>query len=214
MAHGTRREQVLDPVASTKRYVHGRPASPSDDGKGFAGGHTMARVSARDRSDLTRRNSVPNMSNPVKGESDIRILLVDDNRDVLQALSAIFQLLGFAVSPATSGNAALKSYVSAPAEVALIDLGMPQGNGFELARELRRIATKPLLLIAMTGWPRPNDIMATRLASFDHNVLKPIYTDALELLIHSHVTRAQRSVGTSPPPLARQPLRRTDILTS
>jgi CheY-like chemotaxis protein len=115
--------------------------------------------------------------------SGIRILIVDDNYDVIESLSALFEWSGFPVAVASTGTDALASFASCPAAVVLIDLGMPRMNGFDLARALRRCATVPPLLVAMTGWMRPGDRLAAEAAGFHHYVTKPVDTDLLERLI-------------------------------
>jgi CheY-like chemotaxis protein len=128
------------------------------------------------------------MNYPQQEESPIRLLIVDDNRDVIESLSALFELSGFRVAVATSGSAALSCYASDPADVVLVDLGMPHMNGFELVQGLKAF-TRPLLLIAMTGWARPGDVAAAGAAGFDHYFTKPVDADELEWLIRQRLRR-------------------------
>jgi CheY-like chemotaxis protein len=125
------------------------------------------------------------------------MLIVDDNRDLIESLSALFELQGFAVAVATSGTAALACFTSDPADVVLIDLGMPQMNGFELVKGLKELSTTPLLLIAMTGWTRPGDVQAAEAAGFDHYVTKPLDTEPLESIIRLWITHTRRSAPQS-----------------
>ncbi len=126
--------------------------------------------------------------------SDIRLLIVDDNRDITDALADIFQFQGFAVAVATSGAAALARFTSDPADVVLIDLGMPQMNGFELVKGLKKLSNTPLLLIAMTGWTRPGDLEAAEAAGFDYYFTKPLDSEPLETMIRLRVTYARAVV--------------------
>jgi DNA-binding response OmpR family regulator len=123
-------------------------------------------------------------------EAAIRVLIVDDNLDVLDSLHALFELAGFTVRVTSSGATALASYLADPVDVVLVDLGMPTMNGFEFVKELRAEATTPLL-IAMTGWARPGDDSATNAAGFDHYVTKPVDSDAIEMFIRRRLARAR-----------------------
>ncbi len=125
----------------------------------------------------------------------IRLLIVDDNVDVIESFTALFELAGFDVATANGGSAALDRFASRPADVVLIDLGMPHMNGFELATSLRQAATASVLLIAMTGWMQPGDAVAVEAAGFDHYVTKPVDTDLLEWLIRGRVERPLEACG-------------------
>jgi DNA-binding response OmpR family regulator len=66
-------------------------------------------------------------------------------------------------------------------DVALLDLGMPRLNGYDLARRLRGQAWgRGMVLIALTGWGQEDDRRRTRLAGFDHHLVKPVDPDALQ----------------------------------
>jgi len=111
------------------------------------------------------------------------LLIVDDNVGVTDSLGVLLEMSGLTVTVASSGASAMASFAAAPAHVVLVDLGMPQMNGFELAKQLTTFSTPPLLLLAMTGWARPGDAEAVRAAGFDHYLTKPLDTEALESLI-------------------------------
>jgi CheY-like chemotaxis protein len=122
--------------------------------------------------------------------SRVRILIVDDNPDVIESLRMLFESSGFGVAGAISGLAAIQYYNRCPVTVVLVDLGMPHINGFDLMRTLKAAAVAPLLGIAMTGWTRPDDVAAARAAGFDHYFTKPMDTDAIETLIRSFIQNA------------------------
>ncbi|HEV7609322.1 MAG TPA: ATP-binding protein [Steroidobacteraceae bacterium] len=109
-----------------------------------------------------------------------RILLADDNRDAAESLAIILRLEGHEVELAHDGNAALRSYEERRPDVALLDIGMPMANGYEVARRIRAMpAGKEVLLIAITGWAQDADKAESRAAGFDHHLTKPIEPDAL-----------------------------------
>ncbi len=82
-----------------------------------------------------------------------------------------------------SGVAAASHPALTVADVVLIDLGMPLMNGFQLADVIKRKPRTDVLLIAVTGWKRPDDDAAARAAGFDHYFTKPVDTDLLDSYI-------------------------------
>lgn len=105
-----------------------------------------------------------------------RILVVDDQMDVALALSMLLETLGHEVDTASNGPAALHTAAVFQPDVVIIDLGLPQMNGFEVARRLRQSQTAaPLRLIAMTGYSQDEDTdERIQAAGFDSRLLKPI----------------------------------------
>lgn len=104
-----------------------------------------------------------------------RILVVDDNHDSADAVSLILQLEGHDVKAAYSGGEALSLAEHFKPHVVLLDIGMPQLNGYEVARRLRGESWgKNLLLIAQSGWGQADDLRRSREAGFNHHLTKPI----------------------------------------
>ncbi len=113
-----------------------------------------------------------------------RILLADDNRDAAESLAIILRLEGHEVELAHDGAAALRAFEATRPHVALLDIGMPETNGYEVARQIRAVPDgKDVLLIAITGWAQDSDKASSRAAGFDHHLTKPIEPESLiELL--------------------------------
>jgi len=113
-----------------------------------------------------------------------RILIADDNLDAAESLQLWLQLSGHEVQIAASGVAALELAATFLPEVALLDLGMPGLNGFDVARRIRKAPWgKSMVLIALTGWGQEEDRRRTAEAGFDHHLTKPIPPDTIEELI-------------------------------
>jgi PAS domain S-box-containing protein len=109
-----------------------------------------------------------------------RILLADDNRDAAESLAIILRLEGHEVELAHDGAAALALFEARKPDVALLDIGMPKSNGYEVARQIRSVPEgRDILLIAITGWAQDSDKAQSRAAGFDHHLTKPIEPDAL-----------------------------------
>jgi signal transduction histidine kinase len=121
------------------------------------------------------------------GAANKRILLADDNRDAAESLAIILRLEGHDVELAHDGNSALRSYEERKPDVALLDIGMPRTNGYEVARRIRaRPDGKGVLLIAITGWAQDADKAESRAAGFDHHLTKPIEPETLIGLLAAH----------------------------
>ena len=114
-----------------------------------------------------------------------RILIVDDNSDAADTLGELLGALGAKVSVAYSGPAALASVESFHPDAVILDIGMPEMDGYEVARRIRAMKLpRPPVLIALTGWGQVSDQRRSRSAGFDHHVVKPPDIEALrELLV-------------------------------
>jgi two-component system CheB/CheR fusion protein len=103
-----------------------------------------------------------------------RILIVDDNVDSGEAMSIIFELWGHEVRTSESGAGALALLEHFTPDVAFVDIGLPDIDGYELASRLReKNELRSLRLIALTGYGTAADRQRARAAGFDHHVVKP-----------------------------------------
>jgi CheY-like chemotaxis protein len=108
---------------------------------------------------------------PVAG---LRVLVVDDNADVARGTAMILELLGYAVREAHDGPTALNAADEFNPDVVLLDLGLPQMDGYEVGRRLRsRSVGKALTLIAVSGYGQDDDRRRSVEAGFDHHCVKP-----------------------------------------
>lgn len=111
------------------------------------------------------------------------ILLVEDNDDAREALRHLLELDGHRVEAAGDGDSALASLRAAPAEVALVDLGLPGMDGYELARRIRAELGGTILLVALTGYGLPADRVRSQEAGFDAHLVKPVDRATLEQVL-------------------------------
>jgi PAS domain S-box-containing protein len=113
-----------------------------------------------------------------------RVLVADDNKDAADALALLLELAGHEVRVANGGRAALSLAQTFRPDVAILDIGMPELNGYEVAKELRREPWGArMYLIALTGWGKDEDQQRAKDAGFDRHLTKPVDTDALEILV-------------------------------
>jgi CheY-like chemotaxis protein len=113
-----------------------------------------------------------------------RILVVDDNADALELLVEELRLLGHDVVDAEDAERALTLACSARPEVALLDLGLPEMDGYELAQRLREIdGLAGIKLVAISGYGLGSDRARSAAAGFDEHLVKPVSIDAVQATV-------------------------------
>ena len=121
---------------------------------------------------------------PVGPGARLRILLADDNVDALESLAMLLELEGHEVVKAARGAEALELAARAAPDLAILDIGMPDLSGYEVAERIR--ASEPgrrLPLIALTGWGQAEDQARALAAGFDHHLTKPIDLERLAEMV-------------------------------
>lgn len=119
-----------------------------------------------------------------------RILIVDDDVAVGEAMVELLRLENYDVRVATDGPAALVAAQKFKPDAALLDLGLPGMDGFEVARRLRAMPEgRQLLLIALTGSGGDDVRRRSEAAGFDRHLVKPTDLDALKALLDAHRAR-------------------------
>jgi PAS domain S-box-containing protein len=123
-------------------------------------------------------------SEAVLGGKSLRVLVADDNRDSAMSCSAFLKLCGHDVQVAYSGRSALAIADEFRPQVILLDIGMPEMAGYEVAQRLRgKSWSARTVLIAVTGWGQERDKERATAAGFDHHLTKPVDPAALERLL-------------------------------
>jgi CheY-like chemotaxis protein len=121
----------------------------------------------------------------------VRILLVEDNVDVATSFQRVLELFGHEVRVASDGVVALEVAESWVPDVALIDVGLPRVDGYEVARRLRaRPVFAATILAAVSGYGRDSDKARAFEAGFDHHFTKPVDVDVVEALLATVDARA------------------------
>jgi PAS domain S-box-containing protein len=109
-----------------------------------------------------------------------RILVIDDNEDARRMLEAVLALDGHLVQGARDGESGLALAAESPPEVAVIDIGLPDIDGYEVARRLRTTRSgRRIALIALTGFGQAEDQRRAYAAGFDAHLTKPVTPDKL-----------------------------------
>jgi signal transduction histidine kinase/ActR/RegA family two-component response regulator len=130
-----------------------------------------------------------------------RVLVVEDNADGRETLRMLLRILGHQVETAEDGHSGVEKAIAGHPEVALIDIGLPDIDGNEVARRLRQCLGDEPRLVAMTGYGQPEDRARAEAAGFDDFLVKPVDPETLARLLSSgrlQRPKADRAHGASP----------------
>ena len=116
--------------------------------------------------------------------------MADDNIDVADMLAELLGEMGHVVRTVHDGASALAAVSEFRPDVALLDIGLPDMEGLEVARELRQQPDRCPYLVAVTGYSRDRDRDRAREAGFDSHLIKPVSIETLARLIDSAPVRA------------------------
>jgi PAS domain S-box-containing protein len=131
---------------------------------------------------LINGSSIPDSEKPLT--PSMRLLVVDDNKDAATSLEVLLSLMGHDVQVANSGKDALDLVSNYRPHLVLLDLGMPNMDGYEVTRRLREIPElESTVIVALTGWGQAEDRRRTAEAGFDHHLLKPLNPGDLESIL-------------------------------
>jgi signal transduction histidine kinase/CheY-like chemotaxis protein len=136
-------------------------------------------------------SGVPDAKSPPSVTSErpkgVRVLLVDDNVDAATLLARVLTAWGHVVRVAHDGASALEIVETFTPDVALLDIGLPAMDGYELARRLHAIpALAGVRLVALTGYGQARDREAALDAGFHEHIVKPVDLDVLERVLITH----------------------------
>lgn len=135
--------------------------------------------------------------NAAQRAPDINILLVDDHEDTNRAMCRLLERLGYKVRTAQSVQSALEAAEQAPFDLLISDIGLPDGSGVDLMRQLLERhqstgATQPLRGIALSGFGMEEDIQRSRDAGFHDHLIKPVNFKRLETVIRELTSKVEQ----------------------
>lgn len=161
-------------IARSLVLQHGGSIRAESGGPG-QGSTFVVEVAAADAEPSSDRMLFPGLDSGLARTSALRILVVDDNDDAAKMLETALRQLGFVVESAHDAPSALLCAERLQPDVALLDLGLPVMNGYELAQRLRASRRgSELRLIALTGYGQEADRERAFHAGFDRHFVKPI----------------------------------------
>ncbi|HYC45132.1 MAG TPA: ATP-binding protein [Burkholderiales bacterium] len=133
---------------------------------------------------------------PMQGARALRILIIEDNADARESLAALLRYDGHEVAVADTGVRGIETAAAHAPHIALIDIGLPDVDGYEVARRLRRdTATRHTRLIALTGYGTREDRRAALAAGFHEHLAKPVELDTLNALFSRFAAQVSPSAA-------------------
>ena len=161
--------------------LHGGSVSVSSEGPNQG---TMVTVClpAVSAPELVHREPEPR-NGPIKR---LRILVVEDDPDSRESLKRVLEFDGHAVEVAADGSAGLVKARQWNPDIAILDIGLPGMDGYELAKSIRREHGGKPMLVALTGYGLPDDEQLARSAGFDQHLVKPVNFERLLEIIAVH----------------------------
>lgn len=169
-------------LVKTLVELHGGQASATSEGAGRGSQFSLrlpllAEQPAQGGSDYQPTESLP----PTPSR---RVLVVDDNPDAAESLAMLVRQWGHEACVAVSAGAALEEAARRRPDVIFLDIGMPGTNGYEIARQIRKLPQMDrAILVAVTGYGQEDDRRRSREAGFDHHWVKPARLEAIEALL-------------------------------
>ena len=130
---------------------------------------------------------------PAAPDEPLHILVIEDSADNRESLVLLLQQLGHQVETAEDGQIGLARLSQLRPQVALIDIGLPRLDGYELARQARERVGRQSFLVALTGYGQPEDQRRAYQAGFDAHLTKPLRLEGLNEVL----TRASRAAGAA-----------------
>ena len=123
-----------------------------------------------------------------------RVIIIEDNADARDSLARLLRMAGHEVTVAENGMAGLRAAIAGEHDIALVDIGLPDIDGYEVAQRLRASPEgRRLSLIAVTGYGKEEDRSRALAAGFDRHMTKPVAMEALEEAIDSVGSPLRRS---------------------
>lgn len=121
---------------------------------------------------------------PATSPGALRVLVVDDNRESAKTLGQLIDLLGHQTWVAFDGAEALALAEQVVPDLVLMDIGMPDMNGYQVCERMKRVPVlRSTVMVAQTGWSEKRHNMLSREAGFDYHLVKPVDLQALEHLL-------------------------------
>jgi two-component system CheB/CheR fusion protein len=157
--------------------MHGGSVSASSDGEGHGSVFSVKLPLTRERES---EDSLPEASPPPSR----RVVIVEDNRDTREMLKELLQLQGHTVEVADDGPEGVEQVIRQRPDVALVDLGLPGFDGYELARRVReKLGREGVVLVALSGYGSEQDKARSAAAGFDLHLVKPVSSAAIDRVL-------------------------------
>ena len=148
-----------------------------------AGANQGSEFTVRLPLDKEAARSAQPLRNLAGREMSRRIVLIDDNVDAAESLAMLLRLKGHEVHIAYDGAEGVSLALKTLPDCVLVDIGLPDIDGYEVAKRLRSHDHNGMLLVALTGYGQTEDRRRSEQAGFDHHLVKPVSQEVLEDLL-------------------------------
>ena len=112
-----------------------------------------------------------------------RILLIEDNADARDSLALLLKLVGHDVISAEDGRHGIEAATACAPDVVLIDIGLPDMDGYQVAAKLKSLLSSQPILVALTGFDQPEDRQRALEAGFHTHLTKPVDLQTLQTVL-------------------------------
>jgi CheY-like chemotaxis protein len=140
-------------------------------------------VGDHEMQDSTQAKGAPQLQRALLNSRRVHVLVVDDYPDNVNSLAILLRFYGHKVDTALSGRAAIDQARTNKPDVVLLDISMPEMDGYEVARQLRALFQDGITLIALTANGSEDDRRKATVAGFNLHLIKPTDPEKLELLL-------------------------------
>ena len=162
--------------------LHGGTISAYSAGTG-KGSEFTVRLPLMSKTQKPMRETLPEAEKPAS-TAKCRVLVVDDNQDSAESLAMLLRMMGHEVETASDGQLGIAAAERLRPDIAILDIGMPKMNGYELAQKIREQAwAKDIVLIALTGWGQDEHRRRSAQSGFHHHLTKPVDFDQLQQIL-------------------------------
>ncbi|MDX2022869.1 MAG: ATP-binding protein [Deltaproteobacteria bacterium] len=165
--------------------LHGGTIAVSSDGEG-KGSEFTVRLPLL----LSRAAQSATVEMAAIQDASLHVLVVEDNEDNREGLKDLLEAFGHRVDVAADGEQGLRLATRLRPDVAMVDIGLPHLNGYQVAERVRLALGDSIHLVALTGYGQPDDIRRTAAAGFDAHVTKPASLDKLLAALRPHERHA------------------------
>jgi signal transduction histidine kinase/ActR/RegA family two-component response regulator len=166
---------------------HGGAIAVHSEGRGLGAAFTVELPTAA----VIQSATPATRSQPSESRGQFRVLVVDDNTDIAELVSEALQVQGFQVDIANDGTGALASWQKFMPHAGVLDLGLPDVDGYGVARQIRSEYGRDAVLIAVTGYGQPTDRLRSSDAGFDCHFVKPVSIAELVKVLDQRVVRSK-----------------------
>jgi PAS domain S-box-containing protein len=178
--------------------LHGGTVSVASEGVG-RGSEFVVRLPAASEPAPAPKSEVPLPHDKPSASSGLRVLVVDDLQDSARSLAKVLRLWGHEAQVVHDGPSALAAARATPFNVALLDIGLPGMDGYELAEHLRaQPESRELILVALTGYGQEADYARTRKAGFTHHLVKPVKFEQLQSILAESAVLSPKGATSKP----------------